>query len=266
VREEVSSRPVVVETTSRHPHSGASAMSTIDRERSVTIPPLVDGQRLDRATFHERYEAMPPETRAELIDGVVVMSSPAGVGHGTFWVTVTGWLFHFFRGVPGLQAAADATVLLDDRAEPQPDLQLFIAPELGGQIRLEHGYVAGAPELVIEIAKSSKKTDLGPKLKDYERTGVVEYVVVALDPDAVHWFVRRGDRFESMPPGPDGVFRSQVFPGLWLDPGALFSADLNRLVATLDRGRATPAHAAFVASLAARAKPEPFTAPSSETP
>ncbi len=44
-------------------------MSTIDRQRDRVIPPLRDGERLDRATFHERYEAMPPETRAELIGG-----------------------------------------------------------------------------------------------------------------------------------------------------------------------------------------------------
>ncbi len=37
-------------------------MSTVDRPRRKALPPLVDGQRLDRATFHERYEAMPPET------------------------------------------------------------------------------------------------------------------------------------------------------------------------------------------------------------
>ena len=37
---------------------------------------LVEGQRLDQPTFHALYEAMPPGTRAELIDGVVYMPSP----------------------------------------------------------------------------------------------------------------------------------------------------------------------------------------------
>ena len=52
--------------------------------------------------------------------------------------------------------------------------------------------------------------------------------------------------------GPDGVFRSEVFPGLWLDPEALIADDMDRLIATLDRGLATPEHAAFAAQLAAR--------------
>ena len=84
------------------------------------------------------------------------------------------------------------------------------------------GYLVGAPELVVEIARSSRAYDLGAKKADYERAGVREYVVVELDPDRIHWFIRRDDRFEELPPGPDGIFRSEVFPGLWLDPEALY--------------------------------------------
>ena len=56
-------------------------MSTASRP-AATFPPLIAEQRLDRATFHERYCAMPPGVRAELINGVVHMPSP--VGRGTF--------------------------------------------------------------------------------------------------------------------------------------------------------------------------------------
>jgi hypothetical protein len=55
------------------------------------------------------------------------------------------------------------------------------------------------------------------------------------------------------------MYRSQVFPGLWLDPHALFDDDSERLFATLDRGLATPEHAAFVADLAARGPNRPTT-------
>lgn len=65
-------------------------MSTIDRPKAGTLPPLVAGQRLDRATFHDRYEAMPPETRAELIGGVVHMPSPMTSDHGDETVPAAG--------------------------------------------------------------------------------------------------------------------------------------------------------------------------------
>ena len=57
-------------------------MSTIERPApAATLAPLVEGQRLDQTTFHERYEQMPEGTRAELINGVVHMPSPVGPEH-----------------------------------------------------------------------------------------------------------------------------------------------------------------------------------------
>jgi len=224
-------------------------MSTIDRHQS---PPLEAGQRLDRATFHARYQAMPPGTRAELIGGVVHMPSPLGRDHGDIDSLLTGWLV-VYRGVtPGLECPSNASVFLDDRGEPQPDILLRILPEYGGQSRDEGKYIGGAPELVVEVADSSRRIDLGAKLEDYRRAGVREYVVVTVEPAAVHWFVLRDDRLTPLSPGPDGLFRSEVFPGLWLDPSALFARDVNRLIAALQRGTTTAEHADFVARLAAR--------------
>jgi Uma2 family endonuclease len=224
-------------------------MSTIERSK---LPPLVDGQRLDRATFHARYEAMPPDVRAELIGGVVSMSSPVSLDHGDLVGILVYWLKHYQRSTRGVQAPSNASVLLDDQAELQPDVLLRIRPEYGGQSRDEGKYVGGAPELIVEVGLTSRKIDLGPKFEDYRRAGVCEYVVVSRDPDEVLRFVHRGDRLHPLPPGPDGVFRSEVFPGLWLDPAALFAEDLDRLIATLEQGLATPEHAGFVARLAAR--------------
>jgi Uma2 family endonuclease len=226
-------------------------VSTIDRPERGVLPPLVDGQRLDQATFHERYEAMPPETRAELVGGVVYMPSPLREDHGEIGKDVGYWLVHYKRFTPGVRSAANATVKLGPFGEPQPDSRLRIPPEAGGRSHVDAGgYLVGPPELVVEVARSSRRFDLGPKKADYERAGVPEYVVVALDPDHVYWFTLRDGRYVELPPGPDGVFRSEVFPGLWLDPTALFAEDLDRLIAVLEQGLATPEHAAFVARLA----------------
>jgi hypothetical protein len=66
----------------RSPHpSYANAISTIDRPKRTSFPPLLHGQHLDQPAFHERYEAMPPDTRAELVGAVVYMPSPMGRGH-----------------------------------------------------------------------------------------------------------------------------------------------------------------------------------------
>ena len=230
-------------------------MSVSERKASQARLPLVEGQRLDRATFHERYEAMPPGIKAELIGGVVYMPSPLGRKHGRGTMNVGTWLNLYRRHTPGLEALDNATAMLDDLSEPQPDLQLRIRPEFGGQSRDEGDYVAGVPELIVEVARSSRYIDLGPKRADYERTGVREYVVVALGPEEVIWHVLRDGALVIVPPGGDGLYRSEVFPGLWLDPDALLSDDLAALIAALDRGLATPEHAAFVARLTAARRP-----------
>ena len=227
-------------------------MSTIERPGTRVLPPLVDGERLDRATFHERYEAMPPETRAELIGGIVYMGSPLGYAHGTWDSDISDWLGHYKRWTKGIGKAHNATVQFDDYGEPQPDIQLRIPEALGGQSRIVDGYVSGPPELLVEVAKSSRRIDLGPKKADYERAGVLEYVVVGTDPEEIRWFERRGGRFVDRPADPDGIFRSRVFPGLWLDLRAFFAEDTDHVIAVLEQGLATPEHAAFVARLAAR--------------
>jgi Uma2 family endonuclease len=224
-------------------------MSTINR---TSAPPLQAGQRLDQREFHDRYEAMLPGTKAELVGGAVVMPSPVGNRHGITCLNVALWLGIYKTRTPGTQAAENATTILDDTDEFQPDCWLRILPRFGGQSRDVGKFVAGAPELIIEVADSSKDIDLGAKLAEYERAGAREYVVFALDPDEVHWHVRRGDRLVRVDPDPDGLYRSVAFPGLWLDPAALFAADGLALLAALDRGLATREHADFAAGLAAR--------------
>ena len=66
---------------------------------------LIEGQRLDQPTFHALYEAMPPRTRAELINGVVHMPSPVGVEHGRADLGTLAWLAFYKANTPGVEAA-----------------------------------------------------------------------------------------------------------------------------------------------------------------
>lgn len=233
-------------------------MSTVEHPRTSPVSggrsPLVEGERLDRPTFHERYVAMPPGCRAELIGGIVSMPSPLSVAHSDSELLLAMWLDRYAEATPGVHLLLGATVLLDDAGEPpQPDLHLRIRPECGGQTRDVGEFVAGAPELVVEVAHTTRDLDLGPKLDDYDRAGVLEYVVHASKPDELIWHARRDGRLARVPPDDDGTHRSAVFPGLWLDPTALLGGDRARVRATLDLGLATPEHAAFATRLAARA-------------
>src|SRR5215475_3320840 len=85
------------------------------------VPPLENGDHLDQKTFHERYEAMPPDTRAELIKGIVFMPSPLRVPHGYSHSWLMHWLVEYEQATPGTRPVDNATAILGDESEPQPD-------------------------------------------------------------------------------------------------------------------------------------------------
>jgi Uma2 family endonuclease len=139
---------------------------------------------------------------------------------------------------------------LDLDNEPQPDALLLIDPACGGQARFSpDDYIEGSPELVAEVASSSVSYDLHAKLHVYRRNGVREYVVWRVLEQAIDWFVLRAGQYERLPVDANGLLRSEVFPGLWLDAAALVRGELATVLAIVQQGLGSPEHAAFVARL-----------------
>jgi Uma2 family endonuclease len=215
------------------------------------VPPLRHGDRLSRAEFERRYDAMPGLKKAELIEGVVYMPSPVRhPQHSRPHRQIVTWLGVYIIGTPGVDGGDNGTVRLSETSEPQADATLFIERARGGQAQIDaDDYVAGAPELVAEVAASSRDEDLGPRRQAYRSAGVLEYIVWRTQDGALDWFVRRATRFVRLRPGRDGILRSEAFPGLWLDATALLGGDGPRVRAVLEQGLASPEHAAFVARL-----------------
>jgi hypothetical protein len=87
------------------------------------------------------------------------------------------------------------------------------------------------------------------KKNDYRRAGVVEYVVLCVEEQELYWFTFRPQG--SIRPDRKGIFRSRVFPGLWINGPALLNRDTERLAATVQQGLASREHADFVRRLQA---------------
>lgn len=209
------------------------------------LPELHSGDRMTREEFHRIYSQLPEDFKAELIGGVVYVASPLKLPHGTTHLPLGTVLYLYKAGTPGVQAADNTTVRLSDEDEPQPDLFLRILPECGGQSRTTGDeYLAGAPELIVEIAHSSRSIDLHRKRESYEKHGVLEYLVLCLREQQLRWFDLRGGK--ELFATADGIVRPQTFPGLWIDVAALLSDDATKLVNVLNQGLASPEHADFV--------------------
>lgn len=200
--------------------------------------PLEQGDRLSRAEFHRRYEAMPGLKKAELIEGVVHMPSPAKLKrHGKPHMHAATWIGTYAAYQPKAEAADNASVLLDFDNEYQPDVFLRWLPEHGGQSRTtEDDFVAGAPELTVEIASSSAGYDLHAKKNAYLRNGVREYLVWITRESRIVWWKLVNGEYVEIEPEADGLLKSTVFPGLWLDAPAMLQGDLATVLTRLQEG------------------------------
>lgn len=209
---------------------------------------LVNGERMKQSEFHRRYEACPEDERWELIGGIVYKTSPLRLTHSDYDGEIGYILETYRRATPGTQVTHNATTVLGEESEPQPDLGLRILPEYGGQSRTTpDDYLQGAPELLVEVAHSRRAIAMHDKRNDYQRTGVLEYLVVCIEEQQVHWFhFPSGDMLRA---NRQGISRSQVFPGLWLDIAALLRRDSARLMEVLQQGLASRAHTAFAKRL-----------------
>lgn len=157
------------------------------------------------------------------------------------------WLGTYSAAIAGVKGGDNATVRLDFENEVQPDILLRLEPAMGGRSRItDDDYVDGPPELIVEIAASSASYDLHDKRRVYARNGVQEYVVAQTYELRLDWFVLREGVYEALAPDPAGVLRSERFPGLWLQPQALWDGDLATMLAVLQQGLASPEHAAWI--------------------
>ena len=150
-----------------------------------------------RLTEREFLEWIWPKTRAEWVDGEVVLLAPDNVDHADF----AGWLYSLVRQF--VQARRLGSVygpsvmvrLAGQRRRRMPDL-LFVAK--GGAAIIHTNHVEGAPDLIMEVVSpDSVVRDWHDKYREYERAGVREYWVID----------RMQHRIEAFALGRDGKYR-----------------------------------------------------------
>ena len=201
----------------------------------VLTPPLREGDRLTPEEFLRRWDAMPDVKHAELIDGIVHMSSPLSNIHGVLDQRMSAWLSFYTLVTPGCQVVSDVTWLMSAESVPQPDIAMRVE---GLHSHIEEKYPSAPPELIVEISHTTFAKDSGPKLRLYERSGVREYLIVRPEKRQAIWRELVDGRYREIDPDIDGLLRSRVFPGLWLDPETIWNYDPAAVFAVIQRGAA----------------------------
>jgi hypothetical protein len=224
---------------------------TAKSQSKATRLPLHNGDRLRQPEFHRRYATYPDDVKVELIGGVVYFASAATTGHAAATTALGAVLGRYAAATPATEAANNVTVILGEKSEPQPDLLLRLLPEKGGRASCnDEGFLVGPPELVAEVAYSAASIALHRKLVDYEAAGVLEYLVFLLEEKELRWLHLATKR--KLKPDADGLWKSLVFPGLWIDADAVAREDPVRLLTAAKKGLTSQEHAAFVEKLGQR--------------
>ena len=215
------------------------------------VPLLENGDTLDTEEFLRRYERMPGVKKAELVGGTVFMASPVSAFHSDPHFDLIIWLGNYRSGTPKVRGSDNPTVEFGKGVVFQPDAMLTTPAALGGKSSLNSkNYTVGSPELVAEVAMSSVGLDTGPKRKMYLKHGVGEYVLWRVEDEAIDWWTLRGGQYVAIEPdAADGLLKSSVYPGLWLDRAAMLRGDMPAVLAALQLGLASPGHADFAAGL-----------------
>jgi Uma2 family endonuclease len=205
--------------------------------------PLQSGDILSVAEFHRRYQQHPEIKKADLVEGVVYVSSPVHAEHGEAHLKVNFWIGSYLAQTPGIRAADNLSVRLDNENEVQPDVCLWLRD---GQAQIgEDRLLSGAPDLVIEVAASSASYDLYQKRRVYQRSGVREYLVLIAYEEEARWFSLEEGVFQPIA-AEDGVLRSRIFPGLWLNPDHIWAGDFAAMQALVQQGCQSAEHAEFI--------------------
>lgn len=178
------------------------------------------------------------------------MGSPVSITHAQPDAIVISWLTVYAAQTPATQALANVTVILDSENTVQPDSLLRLLPARNGRTQeTEAKLLSGPPELVVEIAASSASIDAHKKLAAYQRSGVAEYLLWRVDEERFDWLHLEDEQYVAAQPDAAGILRSRVFPGLQVSVAALLAGDSAAVLASLQEGLASPAHADFVRSL-----------------
>jgi Uma2 family endonuclease len=191
-------------------------LRTIDLPHTIRIHPVTE-EMFD--------EWVDEDTKADLIDGVMIVHSPASPRHDD----VAGFLRFLMRGHAAAKRLGNV-LGPDSLIRPRPGRRfgpdVFFLEQRRVPEPLPEDLFEGAPDLVLEVlSPSNRDVDLDIKRPAYRAAGIPEIWLV--DPDERQVMVdRRRRRRYTTDTVSEGRVPSTVLPGFWVDAAWLWQDPL----------------------------------------
>jgi Uma2 family endonuclease len=190
--------------------------------RTVHLPFMVELPDVNNDTFDRLVDE---DTKAELIDGVMYVHSPASMRHDDvcdFFRTLAR-LFVKRRKL-GSVFGPDSLVRLRPGRRVAPDMYFLTRGRLApGRPPKEFG---GVPELIAEVlSPSNRRHDMERKRPGYQQAGVPEIWLIDPDKERLTIDRRRGKRYTTSTHR-RGRLESLAIPGFWIETSWLWYDEL----------------------------------------
>jgi Uma2 family endonuclease len=180
---------------------------------------LVDGIKTAPPRFatEDEFEAWCDEdTRAEYLDGEIIVMTPASTVHNSGETTLGNLIDMFVKknALGWVSSTGNMQVRLRMGLRRVPDV-VFVETSRRNIVR--ETYIDGAPDLVVEfVSPESTIRDWHEKYIEYEAAGVREYWIID-QPQQRATVYHLGDEQRYQPITPqDGKLYSKVLPGFWV--------------------------------------------------
>ncbi|MBI3912969.1 MAG: Uma2 family endonuclease [Chloroflexi bacterium] len=190
----------------------------------ISPAPVIEKQtdstsRRFRMTYEEFLAWADEDVHAEWVDGEVIVQMPPKNVHQNVVEFLHELLAPFIRlfKLGKIRIAPFEMRARPDGSAREPDM-LFVATE--HLDRLTELRLAGPADLVIEVVSAdSVARDRADKFYEYQDAGVREYWI--LDPRegrerADFYILDANGKYQPIPIGADGIYRSTVLTGFWL--------------------------------------------------
>lgn len=212
--------------------------------RTVVEAPPEEAQRL-RMSYEEFLAWADEDVHAEWVDGEVIIHMPPKTRHQA----IAGFLHALLKLFAGFFHLGEVlTAPFEMKLSPygparEPDI-LFVTRE--HLDRLTEDRLAGPADLVVEvISEDSVTRDRVRKFYEYQAAGVREYWLIDPRPGEEQvdfWVQDEQGKYQSVPIGDDGVYRSTVLPGFWLRVDWLWAEELPDPLLTFAEIASFPPH------------------------
>jgi len=204
-------------------------MDAPDAPRVIEL--LVEAMDAEKRRRDDFRESLNPHTKAEFINGHVVIHSPVKSQH---W-KITDLLSRIVSTYTGLhrlgRVGVEKVMIALERNDYEPDLVFFSAQKAAHFT--DNQVLFPAPDFVVEIlSKKTAAKDKDIKKRDYAANGIAEYWIIDPNQQQIEQYILHNHSTDSQYPAPTirGIgdrIESHAIPGFNIPVSAIFDETSN---------------------------------------